>query len=257
MDSYDYDAFGNLINRSGTTPNDYLYSGEQFDANIGFYYLRARYMNPAAGRFLSMDSFEGDIADPITLHKYLYADADPVDRVDPSGRVGTYFDLAVTADINLSVLGVQLLRVLLVAGAAIEAYRHFFERRWRMWTAGRFTPNYHTCMVAKDSELGHDWSYDVGGLTRTQYDNSWESPFIPFEGFLKKQPDTGDTTLLIPVGRMRDWQLELWESLMMGGTAGADAPFKTPYEYVLALHNCTWWTIGAGATARIVSLIPS
>ncbi len=44
-DTYDYDAFGNLIYRSGTTANDYLYSGEQFDANLGFYYLRARYMN--------------------------------------------------------------------------------------------------------------------------------------------------------------------------------------------------------------------
>ena len=31
-DAYDYDAFGNLLYRSGTTPNDYLYSGEQFDA---------------------------------------------------------------------------------------------------------------------------------------------------------------------------------------------------------------------------------
>ncbi|HMG75187.1 MAG TPA: hypothetical protein VK582_16930 [Pyrinomonadaceae bacterium] len=40
-DGYDYDAFGNLIYHSGTTPNDYLYSGEQFDANLGFYYLRA------------------------------------------------------------------------------------------------------------------------------------------------------------------------------------------------------------------------
>ena len=34
-DAYDYDAFGNLIYRSGTTPNDYLYSGEQLDANLG------------------------------------------------------------------------------------------------------------------------------------------------------------------------------------------------------------------------------
>ena len=66
-DAYDYDAFGNLIYRSGTTPNDYLYSGEQFDANLGFYYLRARYLNPSSGRFWSMDSFAGESADPISL----------------------------------------------------------------------------------------------------------------------------------------------------------------------------------------------
>ena len=27
-DTYDYDAFGNLISRTGTTSNDYLYTGE-------------------------------------------------------------------------------------------------------------------------------------------------------------------------------------------------------------------------------------
>ena len=84
-DTYDYDAFGSLIYRSGTTPNDYLYSGEQFDANLGFYYLRARYMNPASGRFFSMDSYAGSQSDPLSLHKYVYAANQPVTNVDPSG----------------------------------------------------------------------------------------------------------------------------------------------------------------------------
>jgi RHS repeat-associated protein len=85
-DTYDYDAFGNLISRTGTTSNDYLYSGEQFDANLGFYYLRARYLNPSSGRFWTMDSFAGSGYDPISLHKYLYANADPVNRLDPNGQ---------------------------------------------------------------------------------------------------------------------------------------------------------------------------
>jgi RHS repeat-associated protein len=45
-DSYDYDAFGNLIARAGSTPNNHLYTGEQFDPDLGLYYLRARYHNP-------------------------------------------------------------------------------------------------------------------------------------------------------------------------------------------------------------------
>jgi len=85
-DTYDYDAFGNLISRTGTTANDYLYTGEQFDANLGFYYLRARYMNPAAGRFWSMDPFEGGSYDPSSLHKYLYARNNPANLIDPSGH---------------------------------------------------------------------------------------------------------------------------------------------------------------------------
>jgi hypothetical protein len=33
-DTYDYDAFGNIVHSIGTTPNNYLYSGEQFDSDL-------------------------------------------------------------------------------------------------------------------------------------------------------------------------------------------------------------------------------
>lgn len=36
---------GTIINRTGTTDNNYLYAGEQLDADLGFYYNRARYLN--------------------------------------------------------------------------------------------------------------------------------------------------------------------------------------------------------------------
>jgi fibro-slime domain-containing protein/RHS repeat-associated protein len=84
-DTYNYDAFGALISSTGSTPNDYLFVGEQFDANVGFYYLRARYMNPFNGRFITSDTHEGTIFDPSTLHKYLYVANDPVNKIDPSG----------------------------------------------------------------------------------------------------------------------------------------------------------------------------
>jgi hypothetical protein len=51
------------------------------------YYLRARYYRPELGRFWTMDSVEGNPSDPLSLHKYLYAHADPVNRIDPSGNV--------------------------------------------------------------------------------------------------------------------------------------------------------------------------
>jgi RHS repeat-associated protein len=85
-DTYDYDAFGVLLSRTGTTPNEYLYTGERYDPNLGFYYLRARYMNPETGRFVSADGYVGSDYDPLLLHKYLYANADPVNRIDPTGN---------------------------------------------------------------------------------------------------------------------------------------------------------------------------
>jgi RHS repeat-associated protein len=85
-DTYDYDAFGNLIHSTGTTPNNYLFAGEQFDPDLNLYYNRARYLNTGTGRFWSMDTDEGDDDDPGSLHKYLYAEGDAVDNLDPSGN---------------------------------------------------------------------------------------------------------------------------------------------------------------------------
>jgi RHS repeat-associated protein len=85
-DSYDYDAFGNLINSTGSTPNNYLFAGEQFDPALGLYYNRARYYNNTTGRFWSMDTYEGDRQSPLSLHKYLYVCGNPVNGLDPSGH---------------------------------------------------------------------------------------------------------------------------------------------------------------------------
>src|SRR5205814_5506178 len=59
-DTYTYDAFGNLIASSAPTSNNYRFAGEQWDPDFGFYYLRARYLNPGIGRFQSADSFQGN-----------------------------------------------------------------------------------------------------------------------------------------------------------------------------------------------------
>jgi len=85
-DSYDYDAFGNLTNSTGTTPNNYLFAGEQFDPALGMYFLRARYYNATTGRFWSMDTVEGNSRDPLSLHKYLYAASNPANLKDPTGH---------------------------------------------------------------------------------------------------------------------------------------------------------------------------
>jgi RHS repeat-associated protein len=104
-ETYDYDAYGTLIglakrnpttgllessNLSSTIPDlqsDYLYTGEQWDADLGMYFLRARYLNTNTGRFHSQDTYEGRNSEPLTLHKYLYASGNPAMFTDPSGNV--------------------------------------------------------------------------------------------------------------------------------------------------------------------------
>ncbi len=85
-DQYNYDAFGTLINQTGNSDNDYLYTGEQYDSELDQYYLRARYYDQDVGRFTQLDTWAGNSQEPITLNKYLYGNADPVRYVDPTGH---------------------------------------------------------------------------------------------------------------------------------------------------------------------------
>lgn len=117
-DTFNYDAFGNMLDKTGNTENSYLYCGEQQDYTTGLYYLRARYMNPETGTFISMDTYGGSVFDPVTLHKYLYANANPVTYSDPSGYFS--FGEAATVMAISTVLGgvmgggIELLRQLII-----------------------------------------------------------------------------------------------------------------------------------------------
>jgi len=104
-ETYDYDAYGTLIglakrnattgvlessptanNPSLLTSSQYLYTGEQWDADLGMYFLRARYLSTNTGRFHTLDTYEGRNGEPLTLHKYLYVHGNPVNGIDPSGH---------------------------------------------------------------------------------------------------------------------------------------------------------------------------
>ena len=87
-DTYQYDAYGVELSRTGMTENSYLYTGEQYDANSGSYYLRSRFYNPTVGRFGTMDTYQGNLSNPMSLHKYMYTNANPVNMIDPSGHFG-------------------------------------------------------------------------------------------------------------------------------------------------------------------------
>ena len=103
-DTYDYYAFGEELSRTGTTPNSFRYVGEQYDPNCGFYYLRARWMDPALGRFVSVDPWSGDPQSPMSLHRYLYANASPLSHIDPSGKFST-IQILITGAIIGGVVG--------------------------------------------------------------------------------------------------------------------------------------------------------
>jgi RHS repeat-associated protein len=108
-----------------------FYRGEQFDSDLGLYYLRARYYNPNTGGFMSRDPEDGVPADPQSLHKYLYAGGDPVNGIDPTGRADfleyqmlTWRRETIAAKAFLE-LGVKVAACLTaVSGALVAALEH-------------------------------------------------------------------------------------------------------------------------------------
>jgi RHS repeat-associated protein len=104
-----YDAFGQKVREEDAIVNWYQFAGEQFDSNLGSYYLRQRYYDTSSGRFTRQDTYEGGLEAPLTLHKYIYANANPVAFTDPSGYFGiTEVLAALTILVSLTAIGSQV-----------------------------------------------------------------------------------------------------------------------------------------------------
>ena len=139
-DTYAFDAFGNTLARTGSTQNSYLYTGEQYDANVGFYYLRQRYMDPRSGRFITMDLFPDNPFEPQSLHRYLYGQANPVNRFDPTGEFGTLIEINISISIQNT----------LVTSYHSMLIKTFFHRR-----ADRLLRDRAGCTAAADRARCH------------------------------------------------------------------------------------------------------
>ena len=101
-ESYSYDPFGEMTaegkegtaktpleaqNDNGLSDNDVLwgYNGEEYIEEVGLQYLRQRHYSPETGNFTSQDTNEGDLTNPLSQNRYIYAENDPVNGNDPGG----------------------------------------------------------------------------------------------------------------------------------------------------------------------------
>ncbi len=89
--SLQYGAYGAVLRdtSSATAPSwelRYRWTGREYDAETGLYFLRARYYDSASRRFLQEDPVGYGGGDNV----YAYAEGNPVEARDPSGLKSTY-----------------------------------------------------------------------------------------------------------------------------------------------------------------------
>jgi RHS repeat-associated protein len=84
--TYEYDSFGNEVKPNSKDDNPFRYCGEYYDKETEEVYLRARYYQPAVGRFLTRDTYTGESDEPLSLHLYTYCANDGVNAWDSSGN---------------------------------------------------------------------------------------------------------------------------------------------------------------------------
>ena len=84
-----YAPFGEEADAAGDGGVDSrrFYAGHDRQADVGLIYMNARWMDPQAGRFVSVDPFVPNAANPQAYNGYSYVENNPLASTDPTGAL--------------------------------------------------------------------------------------------------------------------------------------------------------------------------
>jgi len=98
---YEYSDFGEVTEIVEEIDNEICYTGAIHDETTGLHYMNARYYDPANGRFISQDSYRGEINDPGQWHLYVYCANNPINYTDPSGHKMEWVGYGVQVELGI------------------------------------------------------------------------------------------------------------------------------------------------------------
>ena len=247
----DFDAFGNESNPDPASPTRHRYTGESYDSVTGLYHLRARDYDPKTGRFISMDEHPGSQSIPLTLNKYLYGNADPVNHVDPSGNM-SLGDIGAGLNIQ-GILSTSAFRS--VSQKALDIARKsktFDIYDYVMWPL-------HFYMFAESKTLRMGIRYDIGndlgwgGMLNFQSNPFGEITGGAIEGAAQRK-DLRGKSIRIAKHTLGQWLT--WHVLVVGSEQ-ITCKLDKPYSFnPMRGTNCLSWTMGASAKAVAISRLP-
>ena len=228
---------------------------------VGLYYLRARYMNAANGRFWNADSYEGAEDDPISLHKYIFANDNPISGIDPSGYA-TLVEIQTSTAIESSWASKVAERV-----GSLYA-RSAANRRWLIWRVELKSgvPWFqHTFIWAQDVRTKRAIGYHVLADVKDMVLSRRLRTFVPglFAVFPQPQVERIGPLRLpvasqIPVGYLSNTQFVVWNALSISTIAAEfmENIYVAGYPYRIPDCNCITWTDAAARNAAVLSAIP-
>ncbi len=110
IQSYNYDIWGKIRSSTGSSSNEYTYTGRRDESELGLMFYRARMYDPNIGRFIQKDPLTGgpddpsisyknniyaffdraiqeniNSLDPHNTNRYVYCGSNPINYIDPLG----------------------------------------------------------------------------------------------------------------------------------------------------------------------------
>jgi RHS repeat-associated protein len=85
-DTFTYDPWGAVVGRTGTSNIPLGYQSSYTDPTTTNINMGARWYQPNQAHFTNRDTWTGDAVRPVSLNRFIYADASPTVMFDPTGH---------------------------------------------------------------------------------------------------------------------------------------------------------------------------
>lgn len=214
------------------------------------------YLNPDTGRFWTMDSYEGDNEDPLSLHKYLYAQDDPVMMVDPSGHDGDLLSLEVAASIGED-LDTEVDIGATLAKRAVTGKLFDFDLGFQ-WGGGSGGWGPHSFLYVPNKLTGSGFKYDVAGDGSLIVKN-YPKNLVQGEAWFGKLFQIADFNL----PQYISWSATAWvtaegtknETQLLNQQVIRSLGLQFSYSFLPGTINCFKWTIVAGIEGYAISKV--
>ena len=164
--SYKYSDFGETEEFGDTDfYNEIAYTGGIYDQSTSLYYLNARYYNPEDARFITQDTYRGEVNNPSSLHLYVYCINNPINYMDPYGNV------PIAIPIGIEIGKVALGYLLYIGGAIVVGGIAYISASKAKSEKNKYT---YFKAIERNNDI-----YVGSGLSRSEaasrlrYDNVW------------------------------------------------------------------------------------